>query len=49
MEDNGGSGSAGSHFERNIFYNEMMTASDVKGNIIFTEFSVQFLQDTGYS
>jgi len=40
MENNGGSGSAGSHFERTLFYNEMMTASDVQGNIVFTDFSV---------
>ena len=45
MENNGGTRSVGSHFERTIFFNEMITASDVQGNMVFTDFSLQLLQD----
>lgn len=39
MEDNGGTGTVGSHFERNIYYNEIMTGSDITGNFLITDFT----------
>jgi hypothetical protein len=39
MENEGGSGTAGSHFERSLFYNELMTGSTMTGNFIITDFT----------
>jgi len=39
MENEGGDGSAGSHFERLVYGNEMMTASYVPGDTVFSIFS----------
>jgi hypothetical protein len=41
MEDEAGLGTAGSHFERSLFYNELMTGSTMKDSII-TDFTFQF-------
>ena len=43
MENEGGPGSEGSHFERTIFYNEIMTASDLAGEFNFSIFSIMLL------
>ncbi|CAD8138790.1 unnamed protein product [Paramecium pentaurelia] len=48
MENNGGSGTQGSHFERNLYYNEIMTGSDMTGNFLITDFTFQLFQDTGF-
>lgn len=48
MEDQGGTGTIGSHFERSLFYNELMTGTEISGNALFTEFTFTLLEDTGY-
>ncbi|TNV70803.1 hypothetical protein FGO68_gene6814 [Halteria grandinella] len=47
MENEGGSGTAGSHWERALFYNEMMTGSDMVSSFAITDFTLQLLQDSG--
>ncbi|CAK72834.1 unnamed protein product (macronuclear) [Paramecium tetraurelia] len=48
MENNGGSGTQGSHFERTLYYNEIMTGSDMTGNFLITDFTFELFQDTGF-
>ncbi|CAD8097701.1 unnamed protein product [Paramecium sonneborni] len=48
MENDGGSGTKGSHLERSLFYNEIMTGSDMTENFLITDFTFEFLQDTGF-
>ncbi|KAM3133231.1 hypothetical protein pb186bvf_014659 [Paramecium bursaria] len=48
MEDQGGQGTALSHFDRVLFGKEMMTGSDITGQGVMTDLTFQFLQDTGY-
>jgi hypothetical protein len=47
IENEGGSGSAGSHFERRIFYNDYMTASIIK-DMRFSQFSLALLEGSGW-
>ena len=47
LENEGGSLSAGSHFERRIFFNEYMTASGIR-DVKFTEFTLALLEGTGW-
>jgi len=47
IEQQGGSGSAGSHFERRVFMNELMTASATSDTRI-TEFFLALLESTGW-
>jgi len=47
IENEGGSGSAGSHFERRIFFNEYMTASAIKDQR-FTQFALALLEGSGW-
>lgn len=47
MEDEGGPGSAGSHWERTTFGNEGMTASDMAGPV-FSKFTLMFFESTGW-
>jgi len=47
IEQQGGSGSAGSHFERRIFMNEMMTSS-TNTDTKLTEFYLALLESTGW-
>lgn len=47
LEDEGGPGSAQSHWERSIFYDEFMTASSVSGSKI-SVFSLALLEDSGW-
>jgi len=47
MEQQGGAGSAGSHFERRIFMNEYMTASEVNDARI-TQFTLALLESSGW-
>ena len=37
-----------SHFERRIFYNELMTASDMEGDFILSIFTFKLLEDSGW-
>ncbi|CAD8142973.1 unnamed protein product [Paramecium octaurelia] len=48
MEQEGGDGTAGSHWERALFYNEMMTGNDMVSDFVLTDFTFQLLQDSGY-
>jgi len=43
MENDGGEGTASSHFERTLLYNEIMTGSDMTGDIVFTDFTFELL------
>ncbi len=47
LENDGSSGSAGSHFERLNFFNEVMTSSTVDFPI-FSGFSAAILRDSGW-
>jgi hypothetical protein len=47
IENDGSSGSAGSHFERTYFFNEVMTASDFK-DAQFSGFGFALLEDSGW-
>jgi len=47
MENSGGSGSAGSHFERTTFSVEIMTASEI-ADTRFSEFTLALLEGTGW-
>ena len=47
VENDGDLASAGSHFERAIFINEVMTASEIK-DAVFSGFSFSLLKDTGW-
>jgi len=47
MEQQGGSGSVGSHFERRVFGNEYMTAAEINDARI-TEFTLALLEGTGW-
>lgn len=39
MEDNGGGGTFGSHFERTLLHNDLMTGSILPGDFIITDFT----------
>ncbi len=47
LEDQGGSGSQSSHFERSMLYNEMMIASSIP-DAAFSDFSLALLEDSGW-
>ena len=47
MENEGGQGSAGSHFERRWVGNELMT-SESSGRMVMSKFTLHFLNDVGW-
>ena len=47
LENNGGPGTAGSHWERVTFGNEAMTGSDFPDSV-FTIFTFKLLESTGW-
>jgi len=47
IENDGGDGSVGAHFERTFFINEVMTASVIK-NQAFSGFGFNLLKDSGW-
>ena len=47
LENDGDRGSSGSHFERAVFFNEIMTASIMKDQV-FSGFSLNLLKDSGW-
>jgi hypothetical protein len=47
LENEGGQGSMGAHFERAILFNEVMTASTIK-DAVFSGFTFSLLKDTGW-
>lgn len=48
IENEGGSGSLGSHWEKIAIYNEMMTATAVTGDAVLSVFTIALLKDTGF-
>ncbi|EGR33995.1 leishmanolysin family protein, putative [Ichthyophthirius multifiliis] len=48
IENQGASGSIGSHWERTIISNEMMTGSVITVNRVFSIFTIAALKDTGF-
>lgn len=48
LENDGGAGSAGSHWERSIMYNEMMTASDMYVKTVYSAFTMAVMEDSGW-
>lgn len=47
LENDGDAGSAGAHFERAVFFNEVMTASTIKDQV-FSGFGFSLLSDSGW-
>jgi hypothetical protein len=47
LENDGDEGSAGAHFERSVFFNEVMTASTIKDQV-FSGFGFSLLKDSGW-
>lgn len=47
LENDGGEGSIGVHFEKLVFFNEIMTATTVK-DVVFSGFSFYLLKDSGW-
>ncbi|KAL4478585.1 hypothetical protein ABPG74_006820 [Tetrahymena malaccensis] len=48
LENQGGDGSMGSHWERDLIKNEYMTASQVLKSYVVSEFTAALLRDTGF-
>lgn len=48
LENQGGGGSMGSHWERDLLGNEFMTASINYGTYTISEFTAALLLDSGY-
>lgn len=48
MENQGGSGSFGSHWERDLVADEIMTSTNILGKGVFSAFTAALLLDTGY-
>ena len=47
IEDGGGSGTGGSHWERRVFYNEFMTGASVL-NPIYSDITLALFEDSGW-
>lgn len=47
MEDQEGVGSKDTHWERRLFYNELMIADDHIGDNLLSIFSFKLLEDSG--
>ena len=48
MENGGGAGTQGSHFEKTMFGNDLMTARDIFTDASFSFFNIALLRDTGW-
>ncbi|EAR99196.2 leishmanolysin family protein (macronuclear) [Tetrahymena thermophila SB210] len=48
LENQGGSGSKGSHWEKDLIRNEYMAAQQILGGVAITEFTAALLRDTGF-
>ena len=48
LEDEGGSGSANSHWDRKVYFNELMTASTWPSNLKITALTLNLFKDTGF-
>lgn len=47
IEDGGGGGTAGSHWEKRVFNNEYMTGSDVEWSV-FSPLTLAYFADSGW-
>lgn len=48
LENQGGDGSIGAHWERSVFQNEIMTASDITERLVFSNLTMALLKSTGW-
>lgn len=48
LENDGGVGTKGSHWERTIVYNEMMTGSDMKIKTVLSVLTLAALEDSSW-
>lgn len=48
LENQGGAGSLGAHWERSVFQNEIMTASDMTERLVFSNLTLALLESTGW-
>lgn len=48
LEDEGGSGTSFSHWERKVFMDELMTASDWTPGLRMSKLTLNLLKDTGF-
>ena len=48
LENQGGNGSIGAHWDRSVFQNELMTASDMNSRLIFSNLTMALLASTGW-
>lgn len=48
MEDQGLEGSRDTHWERRLFYNDILIAQDQNGDYIFSIFNYKLLEDSGF-
>lgn len=48
VENDGDEGSANAHWERSLLKNEIMTASDIVGDIQFSGATINLLKDSGW-
>lgn len=48
LEDDGSSGSKGAHWERTLFYNDIMTASEIAGDQVWSGLNNALLKDSGW-
>ena len=47
LENDGGNGSLGAHWERMVLFNEVMTASTIKDSV-FSGFTASLIADSGW-
>lgn len=48
LEDSGGSGSLGSHWERSVYYDEVLTGSNFDTNRRISALTLNAFKDTNY-
>ncbi|EGR28385.1 leishmanolysin family protein, putative [Ichthyophthirius multifiliis] len=48
IENQGGTGTIGAHWERTVLYNEIMTGAPLSVNRVFSIFTIAALKDTGF-
>ena len=48
MEDGGSFGTEGSHFERTLLYDELMTGDFVEDGSLYSIMTLSYLTDTGF-
>jgi len=48
LEDEGGSGTAGSHWQQRIYQNEIMTGVSRNNDVVYSNLTLSYLYDTGW-